>query len=325
MRKMGGIARRAKYIERELELKKPVLQVDAGDLFFGDHPQSRPITAFNKDSALVLARGSAKLKVDAVNVGAQDLSLGAQFLNELKENSKDSGPLNLISSNLVDKITGQPVFETDRLVELSGIKFGIFGVCRESPALPGELAVREPKSAAEQMVKKLKGEKKADLVIGLFNLGQNRTRDLIKQVPGIDIAVISGDPSYIYDPELVGKTLMLQSGVGGKYLGQMEINYYPGRALRPADQKQVEKIKGQIDALSSQISQMEKGTQNQTDVLAKYMELKKQRDQVTLQLEKVLLAFDYKHRLVPMDELMPVDVEVKGWIIRAVRAEQGLK
>jgi len=319
---MGGIARRAKYIERMLELKKPVLQVDAGDLFFGEHLQGRPITAFNKDSALVLARGSAKLKVDAVNVGAQDLYLGAQFLKELKENSKENGGLNLISSNLVDKSTGQPVFETDRVVELGGIKFGIFGVCRESPALPGELAVRDPKKAAEQMVKKLKEEKKADLVIGLFNLGQNHTRDILKQVPGIDIAVISGDPSYIWDPELVGKTVMLQSGIGGKYLGQMEINFYPGRKLKPADQEQVEKLNDQLDSLNSQLAGMEKGTRDQPEALAKYMELKKQRDHVKLELEKVLLDFDYKHRLMPLDDVMPVDVEVKGWIISAFKAEQ---
>ena len=322
---MGGIARRAQYIERMLELKKPVLQVDAGDLFFGEHSQGQPITAFNKDSALVLARGSAKLKVDAVNVGAQDLYLGANFLKELKKNSQDNGGLNLISSNLVDKSTGQPVFETDRVKELSGIKFGIFGVCRESPAIPGELAVRDPKNAAEQMVKKLKEEKKADLVIGLFNLGQNHTREIIKQVPGIDIAVVSGDPSYIWDPELVGKTVMLQSGIGGKYLGQMEVNFYPGRNLKPMDQAQFEKLKGQLDSLISQLAQMEKGTQNQPEALAKYLELKKQRDHIKLQLEKVLLDFDYEHRLMPLDELMPVDVEVKGWIIRAFKAEQGLK
>ena len=323
MRKMGGIARRAKYIERIVEMKNPVLQVDAGDGFFREHMPNESFTTFEKDSALILARGDAKLKVDAVNVGALDLYLGAQFVKELKEKAGDKGKLNLISSNLVDKNTGQPVFETEKTVERAGVKFGIFGLCRQSPAVPAELAVRDPKTVSEEMVKKLKTEKKVDLVIGLFNLGQDETRKICKQVPGIDIAVISGAPSYIWNPELVDNTLMVQSGIGGKYLGQLEMNFSPVRRSKAADQIDVGKLKDRLDRLNAQMALFEGEIQNQPEGRARYLELKGERDSVKAQLEKISLPFDFKHTLVPMDELMPVDVEIKGWIVRAFRADKG--
>ena len=195
-------------------MKQPVLQVDAGDGFFREHLRGVPLIDYEKTAALLLAKGDAKLKVDAVNVGALDFSAGLDFLNELKQKAAEQGQLNLISSNLINTGTSKPIFETEKVVERNGVKFGIFGLCRPGLYAPGNVMVDDPKATAQNMVKKLKEEQKVDLVVGLFNLGLDESKKISEEIPGIDIVVVSGVAEYSWTPELAGKTILVQAGPG---------------------------------------------------------------------------------------------------------------
>jgi len=316
---MGGIARRAKYIERFIDLKEPVVQVDAGDGFLRDRPPSSPLAEPEKAFALLLAKGAARLKVDAVNVGALDLAAGLPLLKELKQKAREDGELNLISSNLFDQTNSESIFDPEKIVERNGVKIGIFGLCRESDWGPKNLVVGDARASAKTMVEKLRKEKKVDLVVGLFNLGLEESKKICEEVPGIDIVVVSGASQYLWTPELQGRCILVQAGPGGKYLGQLELTYHPERGLE-GKEPEAARLRDQLFRLNAQMSLLEGGIQNQEEARAKYLDLRKQRDRTKSELEKISLPFDYKHHLVPMDATLPVDIEIKKWIVHTLNS-----
>ncbi len=250
---LGGIARRAKYIERFQQLGGQVIQVDAGDGFFRSHALSSPPNEAEKQNALVLAKGAAKLQVNAINVGWADLAAGVEFLNQLQGSAKEKGELNLISSNLFNRDQARLVFPAQKIVPRSGIKIGIFGLCRPGEGLPSNLTVLDPQTIAAQMVKALKETEKTDLVIGLFNLGLEESKRIVSQTPGMDFVVVSGTPQLLWDPELVNSTILVQSGPGGKYLGQLEVKYLQGRKPENLN-KELKRIDRELAMVSRELS-----------------------------------------------------------------------
>ena len=313
-RPMGGIARRAKYIQRYFELKKPVLQVDAGNSFFSQRYLVSKPDDFARRSAEILAKACAKLKVDAINLGISDLAGGIDFLKHLKKLAKEKGELNLISSNLYYKVNNQPVFPRFQLVNKAGIKIGIFGLVKKSTLLPGEVKAGEPLLTAREMTRILREKNQADLVIGLFNLGLEQSKKICREIAGIDIVVVSGSPRYLWEPVLVGNCLLLQAGAGGKYLGEMLIK--PEVSKKKPSLKELKSLDAQLSRLDAQIKILKGPVLNDPEVKKKYLELKAERDKVSQELKELSLSFDYQNQLIPLDATLPVDVEIKSWIVQ---------
>ncbi len=311
---MGGVSRRAQFLERFITLQEPMLQVDAGNGFFREVPNDYRVSPMDRERALVLAKAAARLEVDALNVGWQDLAAGPEFLLELQEKAKARGELNLISSNLYGKDTDKPLFPTERIIERNGLRIGIFGLCRPGEGLAPALLVRDPAQAAKAMVKKLRKEKQADLVIGLFNLGLAESAKLCEQVSGIDLAVVSGLPQFLWNPQLTGQTLLLQSGMGGKYLGQLDLQYHPGK--KPKDQrKELKRLKKELHRVSTRIGDTEAQMKDNPSLQAQYNDLVNDKAGIEQKLKAMQsLPFDYKFALAPMDANLPVDNEIAGWV-----------
>jgi len=321
-RRMGGVSRRARYIERFLEMQEAVVQVDAGNGFFPERGIAGEVSASETEFALVLARSAARLKVDAVNVGASDLRGGLDWLKRLEEQAQEDGSLHLISSNLVTSAGLKPLFETDRVVERKGVRFGIFGLSQSPSPAPAMLLVQDPKTAAAFKTRQLREEKKVDLVVGLFNLGLEQSKSICEQVPGIDIVVVSGLSQYLPSPELAGNCLLVQAGAGGKYLGQLEIIYQPGRKLGKGDSAEARKLQDEIARLDSELDQLRLQMHDQGELQEKYVSLKSRRDQLRSELERMTLGFDYQYLLVPLDMTLPQDVKIQGWVMDALKARE---
>lgn len=318
-RKMGGIARRAKFIQRFVELKEQVIQVDSGDSFFAYHPPNVQPSEEEKQKAIVIAKGSAKLNVDAINVGLFDLSAGLDFLNELKAQAREYGELNLISSNLVNTNTNKPVFPTEKIVERSGVKIGIFGLCRESPDLGPNLIALPPKNMAEIMVKRLKKTQKVDLIIGLFNLGLAESKSIAMDVPGIDIIVVSGYPQTLSAPELVNQTIIFQAGAGGKLLGQIEIDYYRGKKPEYMD-KELSRVGKELERVNNLMKELEPKLQTDASSKNRYEQLKVEKEIYERKLKELkTLPFNYKYALVPLDQNLPLDPQIDNWVRQAMK------
>jgi len=316
-RPMGGVARRAKYVQRLIELGEPVIQLDAGDSFLRFHPSGFPVPDSEKEFARVIAKSSAKMKLDAFNVGALDMSLGLEFLEGLKKETKPYGNLDLISSNLYDKAMLRPIFETEKVIERAGIRVGVFGLTRETAEIPANILVREPKATSEQMVKRLWQEKRCDLVIGLFNLGLEESKKLVEQVPGINLVIVSGNPQYLWSPELVDNTLLVQAGAGGKYLGQLKISL-PLKTGKKTGKEELADLRERLAQLDAQIALLQGEALKEPAFAEKYNQLKREQEKLKKELEQKALKFEYHHILVPLDANLPVDQEIKVWVVEAL-------
>ncbi|MBS1262811.1 MAG: hypothetical protein MAG453_02180 [Calditrichaeota bacterium] len=104
---LGGLARRAGVLDRELESRRGVLTIDAGKFISLDHETQALDTR-------IVAAVLAELGVDAVNVAMRDARLGKSGLLALRE---EFG-LPFVSANVIDRATGKPLFPAWRRVTL---------------------------------------------------------------------------------------------------------------------------------------------------------------------------------------------------------------
>ncbi len=108
------------------ETKRESLLLDSGDLFFDRYRKeirAEDVTAQSEKAHLILKCYNL-LVYDAMGIGDDDLSLGKDFLVDLSKNA--SFPF--ISSNLMDKETGEALFKTHVIKETGGLRIGIFSL-----------------------------------------------------------------------------------------------------------------------------------------------------------------------------------------------------
>jgi Cytochrome c554 and c-prime len=148
----GGLSR----LKTVLDAEAPpgALRVDVGDAAAG-----------REDYDLIeyryMLRGFAAMNYDVLNIGAREAQFTAAQLRELKTGS----PTPIISANLLDKNTRQPIFDSYRIVQRDGFRVAIIGVLDPRAAEnPGDgLVVGEMESAVERSLAELRG--KADLIV----------------------------------------------------------------------------------------------------------------------------------------------------------------
>jgi hypothetical protein len=107
------------------------------------------------------------------------------------------------------------------LLERMGKKIGVFGLFHPSLPLPPELEARDPIAHAKEMVKKLRAQG-AEMVILLSHQGYDHDVKLAQAVPGIDLLVGAHTQSLLQQPDMEGKTLIVQLSNQGQMLGMVE-------------------------------------------------------------------------------------------------------
>ena len=149
----GGLTRLKTVLDAEAPTN--ALRVDVGDAIEG-----------NEDYEFMeyryVLRAFAAMNYDALNVGGREARFTAAQLRELRQSS----PVPILSANLTDKQTGQPIFDPYRVVQRGRYRVAIIGVL-DPHGLPEDLgdglAVGEMEPAIERCLAALRG--KTDLVI----------------------------------------------------------------------------------------------------------------------------------------------------------------
>ena len=162
-----------------------VLLVSAGDAIQGD-----PLVNLNMGLNAIMFMNEAGY--DLMVPGNHEFDFGFDNLKELEQKAK----FPIISANILDKETGEPVFKENMIIETKAGKIGIFGLTTPetyTKANPKNvaslkfLADEELYECARQQVKKLT-EAGADYIICVAHLGiddesePNRSIDVIKNV-----------------------------------------------------------------------------------------------------------------------------------------------
>jgi hypothetical protein len=221
---LGGLYKKATYLDQYRKNQSGLAIVDSGDLLNEDEEIPESVEKSVRLKAELITQIYTKIGIDAVNVGELDLVLGIDYLKELAK--KQNFPF--ISANLVDA-NNAPIFKPYVIKKVNGKNVGIFGVMGDTSEMTekvnqitkGAVSVQDPLKAAESIVKELAG--KVDYMIALTHQGTNRDWVIARRVKGIDLVVGGHDKQKTKEPNEADKTLIVQAGEKGQYIGMLEV------------------------------------------------------------------------------------------------------
>jgi hypothetical protein len=159
--------------------------------------------------AQLILSALARAGLTAFTPGERDLALGPPLLKRLLAEHK----IPALAANLYDD-RGRLFFEADRVVDVAGVKIGLFGLTR---ALPEDaerwkawhLDARDPIAAARDEVVALHA-RGAQIVIALVHAGPYaEAKKILEAAPGIDWAVLGHSGMNFETPDEIA------SGEGG--------------------------------------------------------------------------------------------------------------
>ncbi|HTY61038.1 MAG TPA: multiheme c-type cytochrome [Acidobacteriota bacterium] len=198
--------------------------VDSGDLLNEDEEIPENVQQSAKLKADAIAQMYKYIGIDAVDVGELDLVLGIDYLKELQK--KYDFPF--VSANLVDA-KDTPIFKRYIIKKINDKNVGIFGIIGDTSEMTSKVSeitkdavsIQDPLQAAEAVVKELTG--KVDYIVALTHQGTNRDWVIARRVKGIDLVVGGHDKQKTKEPFEADKTLIVQAGEKGQYVGILEI------------------------------------------------------------------------------------------------------
>jgi glutaredoxin len=223
----GGITRRAKAIKEIRKTARNVLLMDSGGFvaggIFDEHTAGDEL-----DSARTRLYLEAMqiMGYDALALGDEELRLGSDFSTSI--NSVFG--LKLLSANVVDKHTGNLLTSPYVIKQMDdNLKVAMIGLTTTDaePVLPAadrdRLKIQPPIEALRQTLVKLKKEYKYDLLIVLSHLGEEKSRQLMNEVPEVNILVNGHSKDSLEMLQKVGTGLMLQFSFQGRQLGRLDL------------------------------------------------------------------------------------------------------
>jgi 5'-nucleotidase len=226
---LGGVAKRAAWIQKIRQENNNVLLLDAGDSF-----QGTPY--FNYYGGELEFKLMSMMGYDATTIGNHEFDNGIEGLAAQVPNANFS----FISSNYDFKNTIMDGLTIPYKVFLKdGLRIGVFGLGIELKGLVEKKMYKETKyldpiETTQEMTKTLKKEK-CDLIICLSHLGYayrndtNKISDLMlaEKTKDIDLIIGGHTHTFLEKPTLVKNinqknVLVNQAGCFGIYLGKID-------------------------------------------------------------------------------------------------------
>lgn len=138
-----------------------------------------------------------------------------------------TSPIQCVSSNLTVVDNGEEMRPgAEKLVvDIGGVDVGFFAVIGENELTTVkktdgiEFKHVDPIEAAKRLVPELQQE--AELVVLMSQLSSQETKHLLKQVPGIDVALFGRNPSWKDRAVMEGSTIVQQTGMRGQFKGEL--------------------------------------------------------------------------------------------------------
>lgn len=210
------------------------------------------------------------LGFDAMALGNHEFDWG---WSELQKNQAQAR-FPYLAANLVHKDGSAPRGIKKFIgLERKGIKIAVIGIITPettfstNPKNVRNYTFQQPETVLPGLISEIRNSG-AKLVIVLSHCGLDRDRAIAERVPGIDIIVGGHSHTAVTPPFIAGKTIIVQAGSWGKYVGvlDLEMEAASGRVLKyspdnlktviagpdsPADKK----IEGIVQKYSDRIKQ----------------------------------------------------------------------
>jgi len=126
----------------------------------------------------------------------------------------------VVACNVEEATTSEKVFAPCEVRELGGVSVGLMGVT--SPI------VIDPVDVLPNAIAKVRRERGAELVVVVSHWGFAQDVQLAQEVQGIDVILSSHTHNRLARPVIVGKTIIIQSGFSGSFLGRLDIEVRHG-------------------------------------------------------------------------------------------------
>lgn len=217
-RMAGGYARLAALVRGiRAETKGACLLADCGDTFHGTYPA-------------VQSQGLALLPVLNA-IGPVAMTVHWEFAYTPQGVQKIAAALNypILAINVYDKKTGNLVFPPYLVKEVGSSRVGLVGIASNivdktmPPHFSQGLRFSDGRQELPSYLNLLREKEKVDLVILVSHLGFPQEVELLRQVAGVDVCLSGHTHNRLYQPVVVGQTLVIQSGLHGSFLGRLDL------------------------------------------------------------------------------------------------------
>lgn len=221
-----GFAKIATLIKETKAENPNTLVVDAGDTLHG-----KPIINVSKgENAVKILNASG---YDFMVPGNHDFNYGADRLIELSKLAK----FKMLSANLT-YYNGNEIFKPYEIIDMNGVKIGIFGLCtpetayKTSPSNVEGVKFNDPIEVSKKIVNEL--DDKTDVIIGLAHIGLDESsvmtsKEIAEKVNGIDVIIDGHSHTELENGLIVNNTLIAQTGEYDNNLGMVEIEVKDGK------------------------------------------------------------------------------------------------
>ena len=183
-------------------------------------------------------KGMSFIGYDAMVLGNHEFDKPIEVL----EQQKQWAHFPFLSANIVQKSTGQPLYNPYIIYSFEGLRIAIMGLTTDdtphlvTPTNVESLEFLDPLKTAQNLVPEL--EEKAGMIIALThmgfydggNYGSNAPGDwsLSKSLVGIDVIVGGHSHSKITEAAINDEVIIVQANEAGRYVGRLDIEFQDG-------------------------------------------------------------------------------------------------
>jgi len=225
-RPAGGYARIATIVKQiRAESQGRTLFCDCGDTLHGTYP------ALNTEGQVLIPILNS-LNIDAMTAH-WEFAYGPKVFNQRV--AELAYPM--LANNVYDKETNTLVYRSYIIKEIGGLRIGIVGIASNivdktmPPSYSEGISFTLGKDELPPIIDMLRTQEKVDLIVLVSHLGFPQEIKLLSEVHGIDICLSGHTHNRLYNAVLKGKTIVIQSGCHGSFLGRLDLEVDGGQIV----------------------------------------------------------------------------------------------
>jgi 2',3'-cyclic-nucleotide 2'-phosphodiesterase (5'-nucleotidase family) len=199
----------------------PALVVTGGNLLFSTNKLTQETVKTAKIAADGVLQATQKMGGTFAGIGTHDLAAGITFLKQ----SQKPPSFTWLSLNIVDPTTHKPLFAPVLYRQVGEVKLAILALTDHTAFAneQGEFQVADWRTTLPEVL--AKAEKEADCTLLLSNYSLAENREIAEKHGSIDIILQTGHAIGNLTPLVVNKSLISQTEIRGRYLGDMVIDW----------------------------------------------------------------------------------------------------
>lgn len=224
---VGGYAHLATLINQERNAyPQKTLLLESGDAWYGSS-----IALLSEMRAPVEVMNS--MGYDAMTFH-WELNMGKDIFLDRVGDAKFS----VLAQNLTDMDFGDRILEPSLIKQFGDIRVAIVG-----ESFPFSLLTTEDRDInpgmrmgyqdieLQEEIDRVRSQEGADVVVLLSHMGYAQDRVMAERLTGVDVIVGGHSHDILWQPEVIGSTILVQGGSHGKFLGELDLEIRDGKLV----------------------------------------------------------------------------------------------